>query len=777
MTEQIFSEIPYLTFGEAVTLTNCDREPIHVPGHAQAHGAVVSLGPGEDGMTILQVSANITQFCGIAPENLLGKAADALFSAEQSAILSDAMEDRQLEANPLYLFSGPVCGQGLFHVTAHTYQGVLNIEMEAAEGNAGQEKSSAWRPDPQTQLRQALTRLRTAATLNAYCHIVCEAVQQISGFDRVMVYRFHDDGHGEVIAEVVGEADMREPYLGLHYPETDIPKQARALYLLNAIRLMPDAKYEPAPISPALSPRTGQPLDMTHCLLRGYSPMYTEYLTNMGARASMSLAIVRNGALWGLIACHHQTPRWVPYDVRTACEFLSDVVSLQITDKKAQEDTEYRERILDVHRRLMECMVRHGTVLAGLTEKDTAEPGATALSLLDAAGCAVLSENQCRLLGQTPPEDEVRALVRWLTETRPSDEEVWATGELASVYPPAEARNLAAGLLALRVAPGLPESDWVLWFRPEVAQTVNWGGNPNKPYETGPLGDRLTPRKSFDLWQEAVRGRSLPWTAVEVEGARRLRVAIAQVIVRRAEELERLNAELARSNVELDSFAYVTSHDLKEPLRGINNYIRFLREDHGDLLNAEAEQKLDTVVRITRRMDNLLDSLLHYSLLGRQDLALAELDFNWVLAEVLETLRPRLQQLGVTVHVPRPLPESVFCDPVQAGELLTNLITNAAKYSDKPAGEKSIEVGWLGDLSSPTFFVRDNGIGIPEKHHALIFRIFKRLHARGEYEGGTGAGLTICEKIVERHGGRLWLKSIVGEGTTFFFTLAAGPKE
>jgi light-regulated signal transduction histidine kinase (bacteriophytochrome) len=324
----------------------------------------------------------------------------------------------------------------------------------------------------------------------------------------------------------------------------------------------------------------------------------------------------------------------------------------------------------------------------------------------------------------------------------------------------------------------------VLWFRPEVIQTVNWGGDPNKPYQTGSMGDRLTPRASFDLWQETVRGKSLPWKPVELEAALRLRNAVAEVIVRRAEELARLNVELARSNVELDSFAYVASHDLKEPLRGINNYIRFFREDHGDLLPEEARAKLDTLTRLTRRMDSLLDSLLHYSRVGRQDMTLEKADLNQVLNESVEALQSRLNETGTEVRIPRPLPGPVSCDPVQVGEVFTNLISNAAKYSDRPAGERWVEVGWIDpereensavppDVKVAVYYVRDNGIGIAEKHRDVVFRIFKRLHGRGEYSGGTGAGLTIAQKIVERHGGRIWLESAVGEGTTFYFTLAA----
>jgi PAS domain S-box-containing protein len=239
-----------------------------------------------------------------------------------------------------------------------------------------------------------------------------------------------------------------------------------------------------------------------------------------------------------------------------------------------------------------------------------------------------------------------------------------------------------------------------------------------------------------------------------------------------AVELQARNAELARSNQELDDFAYIASHDLKEPLRGIHNCASFMMEDYADKLGEDGLAKLESLQRLARRMDDLIDSLLEFSRAGRMDLAIEGTDLNVTLQNVLESLHFTLQEHNVKVLVPRPLP-TVRCDRVRIRHVFYNLLTNAIKYNDKPG--KMIEVGW-SDASTPAaFYVRDNGIGIPEKHFAGIFRIFKRLHGRDKFGGGTGVGLTIVKKIVERHGGRIWLESQVGEGTTFYFTLAPEP--
>ncbi len=253
---------------------------------------------------------------------------------------------------------------------------------------------------------------------------------------------------------------------------------------------------------------------------------------------------------------------------------------------------------------------------------------------------------------------------------------------------------------------------------------------------------------------------------------REAKEALEERVRERTRELEQRNEELNQSNKELDDFAYIASHDLKEPLRGIHNFSSFLIEDYAARLDDEGRSKLETLMRLTRRMETLIDSLLQFSRLGRVDLAVDQVNLNEIVAEMLDSLAISLQEDRVEVRVPRPLP-TVRADRVRVGEIFDNLIVNARKYNDK--ADKWIEVGWRENPAGPpVFYVRDNGIGIPEKHHDAVFRIFKRLHGRDKYGGGTGAGLTIVKKIVERHHGRIWLESAAGEGTTFYFTLEEG---
>ena len=311
---------------------------------------------------------------------------------------------------------------------------------------------------------------------------------------------------------------------------------------------------------------------------------------------------------------------------------------------------------------------------------------------------------------------------------------------------------------------------------------MNWGGNPNNSVEVAQDGNwRLSPRKSFELWKETVRLKSLPWKRCEIDVALELRSVIVDIVLRNADELAKINAQLERSNSELDAFAYIASHDLKEPLRGIHNYSSFLIEDYADAIDEEGVSKLQTLMRLTQRMEDLIDSLLHFSRVGRVELSMHETNLNELVKNVIDVLNISLKDTQLDIRIPRALP-TILCDRVQVSEVFSNLIGNAIKYNDKV--DQWVEIGFLDSAQkketgqdscqsqSPiVFYVRDNGIGIKEKHLDAIFRIFKRLHPSHRYRGGTGAGLTIAKKIVERHGGRIWVESTYGEGSTFYFTL------
>ncbi|RCJ21747.1 cyanobacterial phytochrome A [Nostoc sp. ATCC 43529] len=741
-----------------VDLTNCDREPIHIPGYIQPHGVLLALQEPE--LTILQCSNNTYSLIGIEPEYLLNQPLSNFLESEQINFLKDCLSQDDLElVNPLEIIIKARIENLHYDAIMHRINKILVLELEPTF----LEKTNGFFKFYHL-VKQAISKLQVASCVLELSQILAQEVKKITGFERVMIYRFDEDWNGAVIAEQ--KPEYLTSYLGLHYPASDIPVQARQLYSQNWLRLIPNADYQPAAILPTNNPVTGQPLDLSKSVLRSVSPLHVEYMHNMGVTASMSISIIKNQKLWGLIACHHQSPKYVPYEIRNACEFLGQITSVELSAKEDSEDSEYKIQLKSVHSKLVEYMSAENNFIEGLIQHQP-----NLLNLVNAQGAVVYFEKEYFAVGDTPEKSDIQNLIEWIYQN--VQEETFYTDSLSKIYPEAEKfRDVASGLMALSFS--RVQKNYVLWFRPEVVRTVNWGGNPHKPVEvTGNGNLRLSPRKSFDLWKETVRLKSLSWKACEVNAALELRSAIIGVVLRKADELAQLNIELERSNNELDAFAYIASHDLKEPLRGIHNYSNFLIEDYGEILNEEGREKLRTLIRLTQRMEDLIDSLLHFSRLGRVDLSMQQTDINSVVQRNLDLLSARIEEMGVEIRIPRSLP-TVYCDRVQVGEVFNNLIANAIKYNDKP--EKWIEIGYI-EAASPaavTFYVRDNGIGIREKHFEAIFRIFKRLHGPSKYGGGTGAGLTITKKIVERHGGKIWVESTYGEGSTFYFTLQAG---
>ncbi len=748
---------------ENVSLTNCDREQVHIPGAVQPHGVLFVL--QEPDYTIVQVSQNSERLLGRSPSELLGTplsllVGDNVIDEIQRCLLGDFES-----LNPIRVkLDAP--GKGLtFDGIVHRYQGVTMFELETMPAI---ETTSFF--DFYRLVKATLTKLQRTKTLQDLCQIVVKDVRNITGFDRVMIYRFEADGTGVVEAESKGEAV--EAFLGLRYPSTDIPVPARRLYLLNWLRLIPDVNYEPVGLMSQRDVETQEPLDLSYSVLRSVSPLHVEYLKNMGVQASMSISLIKDGKLWGLIACHHDSPRYVTYQVRTSCEFLGQAMSLELAAKEENEDLQYKMEIKELQAQLIDRLAAQDSFAHSLAENST-----LLLDIVSAQGVAICTDDGISLLGNTPSHQQVEALVEWVTEN--TEDDLMVTQQLSEQYPPAkDYKTPASGLLALAVT--RITKNYILWFRPEVVQSVTWAGDPNKPAEVMPDGSlHLSPRQSFEHWQEQVYGTSLPWKSCEIDGVYAIKNAIVGTVLRQADALAELNSQLMTSNDELDAFAYAASHDLKEPLRGIYNYSSFLMEDFSGQLSEEGVDYLKSISKLTQRMESLIDSLLHYSRLGRADLVTQPVDMSELMKEVVDLFRMQFSADDLKLQIEPALPV-VLGDSVQLMEVFTNLISNAIKYNESE--QKCVEVGLCRDSNIPdgafvdagtpsvTFYVKDNGIGIPEKHHANVFRLFKRLHSPKKYKGGTGVGLTLVKRIIERHQGAIALTSVKGEGSTFYIT-------
>ena len=741
--------------------------PVRTPGAIQPHGVLLAINPTS--WVIEQVSQNTRQHLGHSPEQILGQPLKRIFSANQIGRLQANLAQRREGLNPLPLSLSLKGKKRYFDSLVHQTQAAIILELEPAP-----HKSETRFLDFHSRVSETLAQMQQVTNLPDFLHLVTDEIRNLSGFDRVMVYRFDQDSAGIVEAE--SKTDELPPYLGLHFPSIDIPEPARDLFKDNPLRLIPTIDYEPVPLITAPGLAAAPPLDLGRSILRQASPCHLQYLKNMGVAATMIMPLIKDGQLWGLIACHHQTPKSIFHETRTACEFLGQVMCLELSSKVNYSELKYEKQLQALLSDFIETISQADTLKTALVD-----PGPRLLPLVGAHGAAVCLEGQITLIGTTPDLAQVRDLLTWVTPQ--AEENIFYTDALAEQYPPAEGfQPIASGMLLLQISKVRDYA--ILWFRPEVVQTVDWAGAPQAEIEKHADGSlELSPRKSFQIWQETVHHCSLPWQACEIKIALDLRSSLVGIVLNKADELAELNVELQRSNQELDAFAYAASHDLQEPLRGIHNYASLLLKDSANVLDSAATERLETMMRLTQRMQTLIESLLHFSRLGQAELQLQTIDLNQLLEQVIQLIQVNRRDTDFEVRLPRPLP-TVKGDPVLLEEVFSNLISNALKYNTQP--NKWVEIGYLisqdseySSLSTKpslagqtVYYVKDNGIGIRERHLEKVFRLFKRLHGRDKYGGGTGAGLTITRKIVERHSGQIWVESAYGQGATFYFTLS-----
>ncbi|BAQ66562.1 ATP-binding protein [Geminocystis sp. NIES-3709] len=734
---------------ENVDLTNCAREQIHTPNSIQCHGTLIVL--DKDSFDIIQASKNVEKILGYKYVDLIGFPLATLLNNSSIERIKSCLNKDFASINPLRI----KINNETLNLIVHENQGFIFLEFEPVDEKYQNDFLNFY-----NLTKKIVDEMQISANLQDLSEIIVKNIRELTGFDRVMIYRFDEDGSGNVIAE--DKKEELESFFGLRYPPTDVPKPARRLYKLNYIRIISDIDSQGISLPP--HPLTNEPFDLSYSTLRSVSPIHIEYLQNMGVQASMSISILHENKLWGLIACHHYQPKYLPYEMRTACEFLGKVMSLNLIAKEDKENfsnkIEIKERLSEVIKKLSQTV----NIAESLSENIDLVKG-----LVNAQGLAICFEGELKLTGTTPEIFAINELVAWLKGN--NDKNFFHTDHLSGIYEQGiPIKSVASGIMILYLS--RVKDSYIIWFRPEVSQIVTWAGNPHKEAQLEEDGTlTLTPRKSFELWKQNLTGHSLPWLKSEIQQIMEFRNLLIDIIFKKSNELIELNIELQRSNEELDSFAYIASHDLKEPLRGIYNYSYLLLEDYEQVLDEDGSRKLNMLMTLTKRMERLMDALLYYSRLGRKELHLETIDIKQMIEEEIIPILEVSQQESLDIRIVEKIP-TFKGDKTLIEEVFMNLITNGLKYNNQP--EKIIEIGYLRNSQKSSqiiFYVRDNGIGIEEEHQTIIFNIFKRLHGQKTFGGGTGAGLTIVKKIIERHGGKIWVESTYGQGSIFYFTL------
>jgi len=495
-------------------LTNCDREPIHIPGSVQPFGFFLAL---LSDFSICMASANVADYLGIAYAELFQRPLHDVFSEGAVAAIRTRVDYLAGKDAVERMFGLQLQDGGKpFDVAIHFSGAYLVIEAEPSVIEPGLDSGEL--------VRLMLERVRKTASVQELAQESARQMKVLTGFDRVMVYRFHPDDSGEVVAEVASGG--LEPFLGLHYPASDIPRQARILYQRNWVRIIADVNAKPALLNSAPS-HSAALLDLSMSVLRSVSPIHIEYLQNMGVAASMSVSILRDGALWGLFACHHYSPRHISFERRTAAELFGQMFSWILENREREADITYESHAHQIQERLMEVAASHAHSSGAI-----ADFTADYRKMIACDGIAVWSDGHMTLSGQTPSEAEVMDLIAFINRTTPG--RICASAEIAKVYAAgASFRDGTAGFLAIPIS--RTPRDCLIFFRREIVRSVKWAGDPNKAYTSGPLGPQLTPRKSFERWQEIVRGQSAPWSAADLRIAEGLRITLLEVILQLAD--------------------------------------------------------------------------------------------------------------------------------------------------------------------------------------------------------------------------------------------------
>jgi light-regulated signal transduction histidine kinase (bacteriophytochrome) len=744
-----------------IDLSNCDREPIHIPGAIQPHGVLLALRDSSDELRVVQASANASLRLG-RNRPILG--------APLADVLGDEATDKIREA----LGRGSTRASitidtlaGSFDATVHRSGGVAVLELESADASA------SLAPDAfRDMLRETLIHIEGATSLPALARSIAAQMRRLTGFDRVWVYRFHEDWHGEIIGESMREGI--EPWLGLHYPASDIPAQARALFLKNWLRMIPHVAYTRVPLEPVNDPQSAQPLDLGNAVLRAVSPIHIEYLTNMGVTASLVISLINRGQLWGLISGHHYSgPKHVPLATRTLCEFLAQALSVQVGLAEQVEHRELALSALQVGRQLRERLSQTEDYRLVLTHGSP-----NLLDLTRSGGAVVCDDENCTSVGRVPTPDQVRALLGWL---RGKHQELYHTTSLSREYPPAAAwTEFASGLLAVAVSPKRPY--YILWFRPERRQTIRWAGNPNKPVTTDDVtgAPRLSPRGSFAAWEEEMLGTSEPWARVDVDAAADLRRTLLDQVLARAEEMHaalgrerEARDEADRANRAKFEFLAMMSHELRTPLNAIGGYAQMLEMGVRGPISEPQILDLHRIQQNQRHLLGLINNILNFAKLdaGQVSFDIVDLDFTALLDELESLVLPQLTEKRLRFELKRPVEKLVArADMEKSRQVLLNLLTNAIKFT---AEGGSIIVTARREGDTLVTEVTDTGRGIPVERLSAIFEPFVQVArpSADQRSEGIGLGLAISRDLARRMHGDLIARSTLGKGSTFTFTL------
>lgn len=736
---------------DIVNLTNCENEPIHVPGSIQPHGFL--LGLEEDTFTINFCSENCADYTGIPYTEALGKTFEEIFGSQAKEGLEGYIQNNLMLSSSLLRIN--LAGKP-YLCTVHKSKDIYIVEAEPDETVADDGVKEY------NNTSKFLSYMSNTNTLKELCDLVAKGTRDITGYDRVMIYRFDKDYNGEVLAE--SRREDLEPFLGLHYPHTDIPVQARKLYIKNLLRLITDVNYTPVPIYTVDNKGNNEDLDLSLSILRSTSPIHVQYLENMGVGATLTISLIHKNKLWGLIACHHYSPKNISPEIRLAAQLQGHFITSQIDLRQSYEEYEISRKTKIAHDSANELALNSTDSFADFVQSHDV------LQLCNAAGVSIVFNGAVYKSGLTPTDDEIQYMANWLATF--SNNSTYVSESLAEVLPE---YNSICGKVSgiLYHSLNVNNNNCIIWYRPETRTEVKWAGDPTKAIIKDEKG--LSPRKSFEAWNEIVSCKASPWLKPEIEAAHSyaysLQKQINLLIVTQEEEKYRTLSELLQeTNSELENINWISTHDLQEPLRKIQLISSRLLVKEKNI----PENVQDAIIRMNNsasRMQTLLVDILKYTRLKHTQSSFETVDLNEVINEVEADLPEAMGDNNGKI-IKSELP-NVWGIQFLLKQLFTNIITNSIKYAANDR-EPEIKIS-ASDEPIPfrdddkklyhVIYVADNGIGFDQQFAESIFNIFTRLHGINEYKG-SGVGLALCKKIMQNHKGYIKASSTPGEGTT-----------
>ncbi|MGB5769451.1 MAG: ATP-binding protein [Crocosphaera sp.] len=759
-------------------LTEISQNCLVLPNEIQEQGVLFVLKEPE--LEIIQVSDNTEKYFSIPAQELLNKNIAKVFCKSALETIQNHRQREDMEFyNPLQLTLNLKDEYQVFEGVLRRQPEGLILEIEPSYDAYDNDDLSFYQ-----LFRSCYERIKQGKTLEEVAQKLVKEIRDLTEFDRGMVYQFKEDNSGVVIAEE--KKSELNSFLDLHFPEIDVPPEAKKVYYQNLLQLIPNVNGQNVAIIPETNPLTNKPLNLQPLSLRSFAPCYIEYLQNMGVSASLTLGLIKNNQLWGLIACHHYSPKSISYKIRKICELIAESVPDYLVTAQKTKNKQQINLIKQLQTYLKTPVNDETNLLMRLVDKETE----SLLNLVNSQGVALSYGDTLKLVGKTPKKAAIQGLILWLKSHH--REEIFATHTLSKIYP--QGKDIiteASGILAISILLN-QTSYYIIWFRPEVIQTVNWAGDPNESFSIGVDGEiKLSPRRSFKIWKETVKNTAISWQSFEQKAAQNLRdnLLLAALEFSHTAMEEAVNKAEAANRAKSE-FLSNMSHELRTPLNAILGFAQVMRRS--PTLEREQQENLSIISRSGEHLLTLINQVLDLSKIeaGRTIINKTNFDFYRLLDDLEDMFKFKADEQGLQLLFERSLnvPQYIRTDQVKLRQVLINLINNALKFTEEGGVSLRVRGESLNFMETDDTTetdsqllgqkkiiveIEDTGLGISQEELKRLFEPFVQSQGLKSHQEGTGLGLPISRKFINLMGGDITVNSQIGQGTIIRFNIEA----